>query len=162
MERNELIAKVRSSLETLCARGEYCSKDIFEKALRRLDGDEQGAREILSSLQGEGYQDDSRYAAAFAREKAAITGWGTIKISAALRQKGIEPDIIKEALLEIDAPKAEDKLLHLLQTKAKSLRDDPQARLKLIRFALSRGYEYSGVKPLLDEAFEDLNQSSYK
>ena len=34
----------------------------------------------------------------------------------------------------------------LLDAKARSLEGDPQARFKLIKYALSRGYEYEDVK----------------
>ena len=35
--------KLLSSLQSLCARKEYCSSDIYKKALKGLEGDEEAA-----------------------------------------------------------------------------------------------------------------------
>jgi len=40
-------------------------------------------------------------------------------------------------------------LAKLLEAKAKTLKGDPQGRLKLIKFALSRGYDYDVVKKMV-------------
>lgn len=142
--------KVLSSLQTLCSRQECCSKDIYAKALRRLDGDAEAAHSVLQALVDDGYVDDRRYAAAFAREKASITGWGPVKIKFALAAKGIGAGIAAEGMAEIDGEKSLERLSRLLDAKWKTLQDDPQGKLKLIRFALSRGYDYATVKPLIE------------
>lgn len=141
--------KLLKQLENQCARREYCSSDILSKACAKLEGDADAAREILDSLVKDGFVDDLRYASAFAREKSSLTGWGPVKIRFALGAKKIDRSIIDAAMQEIDSDKAEDKLARLLESKRKSLEGDPQAKLKLIKFALSRGYEYSEVQKLL-------------
>ena len=138
--------KVLSRLEAMCSRREYCRKDIGEKALKALDGDARAAQEILDSLAGNRFVDDGRYAGAFAREKAQLDGWGPHKIRHALRAKGIEPSLIEEAIGTIDLQESAQKLDKLLQAKARSLEGDPQKKLKLIKFALSRGYDYDQVR----------------
>lgn len=142
--------KVLSYLQNLCSRQECCSKDIYAKALRRLEGDAAAARRTLDSLVEEGYVDDARYAAAFAREKASITGWGPLKIRYALAAKGIDSALASLGIEAIDSQKSLQRLSRLLDAKWKTLQDDPQGKLKLIRFALSRGYDYNTIKPLLD------------
>jgi len=148
---DEKAKKVLVSLQNLCAKQECCSSAVFEKALRRLDSDRAAASEVLSSLVCDGFVDDARYAAAFAREKASLTGWGPLKIRYALCAKGIRGEAVDEALSEIDEGKADEKLRKLVEAKKKSLEGDPQIRLKLIRFALSRGYEYGKVEKILKE-----------
>ena len=158
---DEVQKKVLSRLEGLCSRQECCSKDILAKAQKALAAREGyiaapgAAEEILSSLIENGYVDDSRYAAAFAREKAAITGWGPLKIKMALAAKGISREIASTALLEIEPERSDAKLRKVLETKWRTLADDPQGKLKLIRFALSRGYEYDTIRPLIDEITKD-------
>lgn len=202
--------KILSRLQTICARQECCSSDMYTKALKRLragfetadspsvssgscsgssnarasvsspaqSGDsssslEQRAAEIVAALVADGYVDDLRYAGAFVREKSTITGWGPVKIRFALRAKGISDDLISEALESVEPEKADDRLERLLLNKAHSLgvqtsdsasscasnqsgryaQDgvDPQARLKLIRFALSRGYDYPTVQRVMHQ-----------
>ena len=143
---DERIRKVLVSLQGRCARREYCRAEMWQKALKALDGDEAAAVEVLDSLVEDGFVDDARYAGAFAREKAVLDGWGPVNIRYMLKAKGIGSADIDSALESIDAVAAAEKLDKLLASKAKSLQGDPQARLKLIKYALSRGYNYDDIK----------------
>ena len=131
-----------SRLQKLCSKAEYCTADIRRKALKDLEGDADAAEKVVASLVEDRYVDDARYASAFAREKATIQGWGPVKIRFQLRGKGITDAVIAEALQEIEPEKAGDKLDRLLTAKAHTLQGDPQFRLKLLKFGLTRGYEY--------------------
>ena len=135
-----------SRLQKLCSKAEYCEADIYRKALKDLEGDADAARKVLEALISEQYVDNARYASAFAREKAAIQGWGPVKIRFQLKAKGVEEGTIRAALEEIDRGKQADKLRKVLLAKARSLAGDPQFRLKLLRFGLTRGYDYDAVE----------------
>jgi regulatory protein len=111
-----------------------------------LEGDADAAERIVASLVKDRFVDDRRYAAAFAREKAALQGWGVVKIRFQLRGKGISDEIITEALQEIDPAKAASKLDKLAADRYRLLKDDPQCRLKLLKALLSRGYGYDEVE----------------
>ena len=143
-------------LRRQCSRREYCSADILKKAGDALDGDREGAKEILDVLVAEKYVDDLRYATAYAREKSMISGWGETKIRYVLSGKGIPRDTISLALEEIDETRAGQRLERLMAAKAKSLKDDPQARLKLLRFGLGRGYQYDEVVDVIDKCKTDI------
>lgn len=145
----EKAKQVLSILEAQCSRREYCRADILKKALERMDGDRDAAEEIVASLEAGNFVSDLRYASAFAREKASLTGWGPVKIRFALDAKGIARETVDEALAEIEPEKAEARLERLLEIKRKSLEGDPQIKLKLLKFALSRGYDYDTVKKLV-------------
>ena len=146
---DEAQKKVLCRLQAQCSKREYCSSDIFRKALTALEGDRERALEVLGSLVADSFVSDLRYATAFCRDKAHLGGWGPVKIRFALSGKGIPPEVISQALQEVDAPAASARLEKLLAAKAKTLEGDPQARLKLIKFALSRGYEYNEIQPYL-------------
>ena len=141
--------KVLDRLEAQCSKREYCVSDVRLKAFKALDGDSARAAEVVDSLVADKFVDDARYAGAFAREKSALTGWGSVKIRYALRSKGIAAETIAAALEEIDPGKASDKLARLMENKRKSLEGDPQIKLKLIKFALTRGYEYDEIQEYL-------------
>lgn len=143
--------QILSALQNLCVRREYCTSDIRRKALDRCEGDKAMADELVASLKADRFVDDVRYASAFAREKSSLTGWGPVKIRFALRAKGLSEGDIAAGLAEIETDRAESRLESLLQNKWKTLSDDPAGRLKLIRFALSRGYEYSQVEDIVNE-----------
>lgn len=146
----EAYRKSLSRLQRLCSRAEYCSADMYRKALKDLDGDADAAAKVVAELTRDRYVDDARYAAAFAREKATLQGWGPVKIRFQLRGKGLSDAIIAEALQDIEPAKADEKLDKLLAAKARTLEGDPQFKLKLIKFALSRGYEYPAVEAALE------------
>lgn len=149
--------KVLDRLRGLCSRREYCVNDIRKKAVAGLDGDSDAADEVVSSLIADKYVDDLRYAAAFARDKSSIQGWGSTKIRYMLFSKGIASDVIKEALEEIDGNKAADRLLRLLEVKFRSLKDDPQCRIKMLRYGMGRGYDYEEVNDCISSLMSDLS-----
>ena len=148
---DEKAKKVLSRLEAQCAKREYCVSDITVKAAKAMEGDTEAVREIVDSLVKNSFVSDLRYASAFAREKASLTGWGPIKIRFALGAKKIDRATIDAALEEIEPEKANDKLRRLMEQKWKSLQDDPQGKLKLLKFALSRGYDYDDVRAMAEE-----------
>ena len=142
--------KILNNLRRQCSRREYCTADVLKKAEKALDGNHQQAVKVLNVLVEEKYVDDRRYAAAFARDKSSIAGWGAVKIRYMLSAKGISRDIISEALEEVDVRKADDRLRKLLENKNRSLKEDPQRKMKLLRFALGRGYSYDEVSAILN------------
>lgn len=146
----EDIQKLTDRLRRLCSRREYCVSDVRKKAVTALGGDFEAAGKVVAILIAEKYVDDLRYATAYAREKAMISGWGETKIRYMLSGKRIDKDIISQALAEIDETKAESRLEKLLENKARSLKADPQIRFKLLRFALGRGYQYDEVVSVID------------
>ena len=123
---------------------------MYTKALRDLEGDTSAAKRVVDALVADKYVDDARYASAFAREKASIQGWGPVKIRFQLRSKGISDADIASGMSEIEEPKAARKLESVIAAKYRTLQGDPQCKLKLLKFALSRGYEYQEVSSILD------------
>lgn len=123
----------------------------MKKVMTALDGDVAKAEEVVAKLVEERYVDDLRYATAFARDKASIAGWGEAKIRYMLSSKGIDRELIAQALDEVDDKRAETRLEKLMENKVRSLKDDPQRRLKLLRFGLGRGYSYDQVTEMIDK-----------
>ena len=144
------IIKILNNLRRPCSRREYCVSDVMKKAEKALEGNREKATEVVQMLVAEKYVDDLRYCEAYAREKSSISGWGEVKIRYMLSAKGISKDIISQALTRIDPQRAESRLEKLLQNKSRSLKDDPQWKLKLLRFALGRGYSYDDVQKYIE------------
>lgn len=147
--------KVADRMRGLCSRREYCRQDIMKKILAALGGDADEAGRIMDRLVEEKYIDDLRYASAFARDKSSIAGWGATKIRYMLAAKGIDRETIAAALQEVDEGKASDRLEKLLSAKVRSLKDDPQCRMKLLRFALGRGYQYDEAAEVIDRLLNE-------
>ena len=143
------INKILDNLRRQCSRREYCVSDVLAKAENALEGDKEKAMQVVESLVKDKYVDDLRYACAYAREKSSISGWGEVKIRYMLSAKRISKDVISQALEDIDQQRATSRLEKLLENKYRTLKDDPQWKMKLLRFALGRGYSYDDVNEVL-------------
>lgn len=156
---DERQTKLLMRLQAQCVRREYCVSDIVTKAVKALEGDREAAQAVVDALVADRFVDNLRYASAFAREKAALSGWGPVKIRYALAAKGIDRDTIAEAMTEIDGGSADRKMETVLRTKYRTLAEDPQCRLKLLKFGLGRGYEYEDIRTLVDRIIEEGGRS---
>ena len=141
--------KTLDYLRRLCSAREYCVGDIRDKALKRLES-EQDVQRAVASLIDDGYLCQQRYADAFARDKASIAGWGPVKIRFTLKAKGVDDATISSALAQIDRTRSEEKMRRVIEAKFKTLATDPQVKIKLLKFALSRGYQYDSVSGIID------------
>lgn len=142
-------------LEELCARSEQCEYEIRRKlASWQIAPDD--ADTIVRSLMRRRFVDDSRYAAAFVRDKYRFTGWGRRRIEQALKQKRISSDTICEALEEIDEEEYRRIITSLVRRKAAALGGvaDYETRVKLLRFGVARGFEV----PLVSEIIRELTK----
>ena len=117
MSETAAVQKVLSRLRNQCSRREYCVSDVREKAMKALDGDELAAETVVESLKRDKYVDDVRYCAAYAREKASISGWGAVKIRYMLSHKGLSREDIDAGIAGIDENGASARLEKLLAAK---------------------------------------------
>ena len=138
--------EILSRLTARCSTTELCLSDIRKK-LDATDITEKEKERILHRLLDEGYVDEARYARAFVRDKFRFSGWGKVKIAQGLRAKQISSTDIDEALKEIDEDDYHQTLREALKAKRRSLHEksDYETNAKLIRFALSRGYEMNVI-----------------
>ena len=142
-------------LSAACARREVCEQDALTK-LRQWEIPEAEQAKIMAQLVQYGFIDNERYARAYAEDKLRYNRWGERKVAMMLRRKGIDDGIIATALEEkTDTEQQTDILRQLLKEKSRSLRNetDPyKKKQKLLRFAISRGFNYSDILDVLDES----------
>lgn len=140
-----------TALQYLCARGEKSSGDAF-RLLRGWGVEGQQAEEVVAALLRDRFIDDRRYAEAYVREKSRLSGWGGYKIRQGLMRKGVARPLIEEALRQISPEEGADRLQELLERKLRGVkaRDRYDLRTKLIRYALSRGYDFEQVGEQVD------------
>lgn len=134
----------------LCTQSEKCESDIRSKLLV-WEISESDANKIIYYLKEEKFLDNARYCAFFVKDKSRFNKWGKIKIGYALRAKKIDEELITNALEQIDEEESLSTLISILKTKSKNLKykDEYDKKGKLIRFALSRGFELGMVNQAL-------------
>lgn len=101
------------------------------------------AEEIIAELISQNYLNEERFAKAFAGGKFRVKGWGKRKIKQHLQQRGISGYNFDQAMKEIAPEDYRTTLVDLLDKKRRSIRDDNPLviKQKLVRYALSKGYE---------------------
>lgn len=143
--------KIYNRLAKICSVREYCKSEI-ERKIEHLKGDDAiDTQAIILQLCKDKYIDENRYAAAFARDKSALQGWGEQKIRMALSRKGLDAEAIGYGLEQIDGEKAQSKMESILAAKLRTIKGEGQeVFVKLMRFGLSRGYSYNQIKAFYD------------
>ena len=148
----ELFKIALSKAMAICSRQELCCEDIRNKLLLWGMGNNDAGK-IIEILQNENFINESRYAAAFVRDKFKYNKWGKVKIAAHLKSKKIASDIITNALDSIDHDQYINLLRGLIENHKKTVRDKNQYDLKakLLRYGLSKGFESSLLYDILNE-----------
>lgn len=152
--------EAQARLEALCARAEHSTGEMAER-LRRWQIGSTEAERILASLKAHRFVDDRRFARAYVTDKVKFARWGKRKVYQGLLTKRVAPEIIKEALSDIDSDLYESTLEGLLRAKAatnKELLDTYEGRTKLYRFAASRGFEPELCSTVLHRLIEQAKE----
>ena len=89
--------------------------------MRKWGTSEEIILRILDKLETENYINEERYSCAFVKDKYRFSKWGKVKISQALQQKKISPDLRSSALETIDQNEYIEILRNLLNAKRKSI-----------------------------------------
>ena len=99
------------------------------------------------------FLNEERYARNYARGKFRIKKWGKLKIRMALKKREVFFKCIDIAMLEIDDKTYLNTLKELLQKKNDVLKETNsyKRKMKLIRYLVTRGYEYDLIHDALVE-----------
>ena len=137
-------------LAALCAQAEHCEQEMRDK-MKRWEIDATTQDSIIARLVKERYIDNERYARAFVKDKIRYNKWGRRKVQQALWMKRIDDDIQRRVLDEIDEKEYLDVLIPLLKQKRKTIKAQNEYELnqKLVRFALSRGFDFGIIRQCL-------------
>ena len=135
-----------------CALQERCQQEVRDKlygyGLKTTD-----VENLIVRLIDENFINEERFAMAFAGGKFRIKKWGRVKIKQALKAHRISDYCIQKALAQIDDATYSKTLKGLLDKKAAEIKESSpiQEKYKLLRYALSKGYEQNRVFDLLNE-----------
>ena len=144
--------QVLDKMAKYCAYQERCVKDVRDK-LKTFDIPKEEKTKILDYLLDNRFVNDERFAKSFVRGKVNQSGWGVNKIRFHLIKKGIDKDIIEEALGQTDEEVYRQRLIEILKTKAKTIKADSdfEKKRKLAAYAMQKGFEGSLVWEVLKD-----------
>ena len=148
--------QVLDKMAKFCAYQERCIKDATEK-LKTFDINPKDKEEILNYLIENRFVSNERFAHAFVRGKINQSGWGLNKIRFHLIQKGIDKELVEEALAAFNEEAYRQRLVEVLTSKAKTVKaaNDFEKKRKLAAYAMQRGFEASLGWEVLKEDFEE-------
>ena len=143
-------------LTDLCARSEHCQHEMLEK-MRQWGVAEDEQAEVMARLVKERYVDDERFARAFIYDKIRYSKWGRRKVEQALWMKHIDETVSKALLDEVDDSEYLSILHPLLRQKRKGIKaqSEYEATMKLIKYALGRGFTMNIIRQCIEVEDED-------
>ena len=146
--------QVLDKMAKYCAYQERCVKDVTEK-LKTFEVTQKEKDEILNYLIDNRFVDNKRFTQAFVKGKINQSGWGLNKIRFHLMQKGIDKEIIDEALQTYDEEAYRQRLIDILKIKAKTVKaeNDFEKHRKLAAYAMQKGFEAHLVWEVIKEGF---------
>ena len=138
-------------LEAFCAYQERCTQEVRTK-LERLGADESLSMEVIKLLKENRFLDDKRFVEAYVQGKVRIKKWGRQKIKAGLFQKRIDAKLIQEGIYAFISDEEYQLVVEsLIERKNRELSSEKNPQIKkqkLMRFLLSRGFQYDEFSSL--------------
>ena len=99
------------------------------------------AGDAVAELSELGYVDDARYAQLFAQDKRGLEGWGSERIARALRERGLDRELIETAVGGQDREQELEQALELLRRRCPEPPVERRERDRALGILLRKGYE---------------------
>ena len=136
----------------------YKTKKEMTKRLLEKGYNLEEINETLKFLEEYNFINDESYAKAFIKDKTKTQGKQKIKY--ALKNKGVSEEIIEEERSNVDMEKEKEnaKILALKKYNVLIKRENDKYKIKekIIRFLISRGYNYEVAKDAVKEMLESI------
>ncbi len=131
----------------------HSRKELLTKILREYN--EQAANQAVERVAELGLLNDRQYAADLAEEFLNRKGYGIHRVQMELARRGIDRDLAKEVLLNIQTDPEEELKKQILK-KYKTLPIDRKEVEKVVAAMVRRGYEFAQVRRALKNLSEEI------
>ena len=151
LDHRDEIHRARERVLRLLARRPYSSTEIT-RYLRRHQIDGEIIQNVIDDLTEAKLIDDDAFAAYWVEQRETFRPRSRLALRQELNQKGVEREIVAEALSEVDEI---DAARRVAQKQAGRWRGLPEAewRAKLTRYLMRQGYPYDIVSEVVTEAW---------
>ena len=132
------------------------SRFEIESFLKRKKASEVVKNQVIEKLENLNLINDKEFARWFIDQRQQFRPRGKMLLTLELRQKGISPEVIAEALTTIDASSQTEKAIELLERKINLWRekDIRVLRKKAQDFLLRRGFSYAVVRDAVQKVID--------
>lgn len=140
--------KARERAYYLLGYRDHSKTELYKKLLDSAR--EEIALEIVTMVEGQGLLDDEAYAGKLARHYLVEKKWGARRAAMEMQRKGLEKDVIADALCECEVDTAAT-ITALIDKKYYYRLDDYKERQKVIAALLRLGFSYEDIKHAISE-----------
>ena len=150
MKKEYTIDELLHKAASFCSISEHCVSEVEDK-LTAWGISAEDKQKIIDRLISEDFINEKRFCTFFVKDKFRFNKWGKMKISYALKAKGLDKEVLSDAMNTIDEGEYEEMLASLLKTKLVGLKYefDYEKQGKLFRFAQGRGFENNVIDRVL-------------
>jgi regulatory protein len=136
---------VKDALELACGylnRRERTAAEV-RRHLENRGCEAQAIEDAVEALRRDGLLDDARYARMFTEDKRTLEHWGSERIARALRERGIDRELVESALAEVGDEHEDDlgRALALLRRRFSGPPRDRRDRDRAFGVLLRKGYD---------------------
>lgn len=149
LDKRDEIHRGRERVLRLLARRPYSSAEI-SRYLRRHHYDDEAIKNIIDDLTDVKLIDDDAFAAYWVEQRETFRPRSRLALLQELGQKGIERDIVTEALSDLDEAEAAWRVAQKQAGRWRGL-SEPEWRTRMTRYLLRHGYPYDLVKDVVTE-----------
>ncbi|MBC8506019.1 MAG: RecX family transcriptional regulator [Anaerolineales bacterium] len=131
----------------------------IRRNLNKHDTPESVIEEVLERLRRNNLVDDLHFASTWVENRSEFRPRGRRALQSELRQKGVEQEVIEEALENLD----EEELAYRAAKKnaRKYLRFEwPEFRKKLLAFLARRGFNYGVAAPVVEQVWAEEQEQA--
>lgn len=155
LEQREDVYQARERALGLLARRPRSSSEIA-RHLRRHRHDDDAIRLVIDDLTEKGLIDDNAFAAFWVEQRETFRPRSRLALRQELSQKGLEREVVSEALNSLDEIDAARRVAHK-QARRWSQLPEEEWRAKLTRYLLRHGYPYDIVNEVVGETWLAFN-----
>lgn len=157
---DEMYMKAKNKALNILSKASQSEKQIKQKLSK--DFDEDTIDRVLKFLQKYKFVDDEDLANRIVSTNVNLNKYGKNKIKQNLYNKGIDKNIIEQAIDEIDSDKELENAFYLAKKRYERVKneDSRKAYQKIGNHLAYKGFNYDIIKKVLNKLFNDIDEYS--
>jgi len=135
---------------------DYSEQQLFDKLCESYS--EEIAAETVAKMHSLGLINDESYAERLARELLTRKKYGVYRARMAMRQAGLDEELIEETLRREAPEDPSDIICSLIERKYSRAAEDPDVRRRAIAALQRRGFSYEEIRHALQQYTDILSE----
>jgi len=139
---------------SLLSKRAYTERGLYDK-LCKLSEDEEAVWDAILRMRELGLLDDLDYARRYSADCMNLKGYSLSRTKQALRQKGIHPDVIDEALVEHEDDDPEPVIAKAILKRYMRKISTEDGQKKAIAALMRKGFRYANIRTVIENLLDD-------